>query len=62
MVPLAACGHGTCNQSTKDQLESRAGLAVPQVERGNEVEWPGGGWLGWEAWVSTSLSDRSDGR
>jgi len=49
-------------QSTKDQPDSRAGPTVPQVEHGNEVEWPGGGWIGWDAWVSTSLSDRSDGR
>jgi hypothetical protein len=49
-------------QSTKDQLESRAGLTAPQVEHGNEAEWPGGGWLGWDAWVSTFLSDRCDGR
>jgi hypothetical protein len=48
-------------QSTEDQAESRAGLAVPQVEHGNEVDGAGGGWLGWDAWVSTSLSDRSDG-
>jgi hypothetical protein len=49
-------------QSTKDQLESRAGLTAPQVEHGNEAELPSGGWLGWDAWVSTFLSDRCDGR
>ena len=48
-------------QSTEDQSESRAGLTVPPTEHGNEVDWAGGGWLGWDAWVSTSLSDRSDG-
>jgi hypothetical protein len=48
--------------STDDQAEIRASRTVLQVEHGNEAEWPGGGWLGWDAWVSTSLSDRSDGR
>ena len=49
-------------QSTDDQAEIRASRTAPQVEHGNEAEWPGGVWLGWDAWVSTSLSDRSDGR
>jgi hypothetical protein len=49
-------------QSTDDQAEIRASRTVLQVEHGNEAEWPGGGWLGWDAWVSTFLSDRCDGR
>lgn len=49
-------------RSTKDQLESRAGFTAPQVEHGNEAGLPGGGWLGWDAWVSTPLADGVDER
>ena len=49
-------------QSTEDHSESRAGLTVPQVEHGNEVEWAGGVWRGWDAWVSTPTANGRDER
>jgi len=44
-------------QSTTDQPGARTSRAAPQVEHGNEAEWPGCSWLGWDAWVNVYRTD-----
>ena len=44
-------------QSSEKQSGIRRGLTVPQVEHGNEAEWPGCSWLGWDAWVNVYRTD-----